>query len=107
MRIIFSSDDYGNLVPAIREAVQKAGHECLYIGPGPGEEKDLYWYSDPMERLPFLRVQAYRWSRRDPRRVRRSQPRQCMLYNLARTDISRGPRLVVVVVGPSLFQVED
>ncbi|MBR31317.1 MAG: galactose isomerase [Spirochaetaceae bacterium] len=40
MRIIFSSDDYGNLVPAIREAVQKAGHECLYIGPGPGEEKD-------------------------------------------------------------------
>ncbi|MBI40737.1 MAG: galactose isomerase [Leptospiraceae bacterium] len=40
MRIILSSDEYGNLIPTIQKAVQKAGHECSYIGPGPGEEKD-------------------------------------------------------------------
>ncbi|MBU45235.1 MAG: galactose isomerase [Spirochaetaceae bacterium] len=40
VKIILSSDEYGELIPAIQQAVEKAGHECTYVGPGPGEEKD-------------------------------------------------------------------
>ncbi|MEQ8351864.1 MAG: RpiB/LacA/LacB family sugar-phosphate isomerase [Leptospiraceae bacterium] len=40
MRIVFSSDEYGSLIPVVEAAVKKSGHECVYIGPSPGEEKD-------------------------------------------------------------------
>ncbi|MCB1137373.1 MAG: RpiB/LacA/LacB family sugar-phosphate isomerase [Leptospiraceae bacterium] len=40
MKIVISSDDYCSLIPAIQEEARKAGHDCAYIGPGPGEEKD-------------------------------------------------------------------
>lgn len=40
MKIILSSDEYGELIPAIQKAAERAGHECTYVGPGPGEEKD-------------------------------------------------------------------
>ena len=40
MRIVLSSDEYCDLIPVIQEEIRKAGHDCNYVGPGPGEEKD-------------------------------------------------------------------